>query len=296
MDSSLEQAAVSSEAFFDPIRKFFNAGSNKGKDYKPVEQKHTYNNKALVTAIKRQYGDAQWLAKQNWVTGKVPAGDILPALVMGVGKPDPLAELVLASTFYVKTMKQWRIAMLRYYKDLTPALNSLVYSSLDDSDYIYLSKTLGRMKSAQGYWDNPSPPRFFPVMNRKLEKEHAKLKPLMALREPTKTKALTKDEVQALVKQMLQTLEETEQLRETILAEATAKIPQQLRNKIYQLAHLASATPPKDSQYSLEQWRDLAKRLDPTTIYWSSGTFTTTRTCYSDLVLALCRLIDRSIR
>jgi len=296
MDSSLEQIAVSSEAFFDPVRKFFGAGSNKGKAYKPVEQKHTYNNKALITAIKRQYGDAQWLAKQNWVSGKVAAGDILPALVMGVGTPDPLAELVLASTFYVKTMKQWRIALNRYYKDLVAPLNICGAYALDDNAYNYLYKTLSGMKQPQGYWDNPSPPRFFPVMNRRLEKEHANLKPLMALREPTKTKALTKAEVQALVKQMLATLEETEQLRETILAELAGKIQPPLRNKLYQLAHLANATVPKDSTYSLEQWRTLAKRLDPTTIYWSSGTFTTTRTCYSDLVLALCRLIDRSIR
>jgi len=289
----LSQLMLSQEGFFDPVKNFFGVGSNKGKDYKPVEQKHTYNNKALVTAIMRQYGNDQWLNKQNWVMGSVKASDVLPYLTMGQSRVDPNAILAQCNAFYIKVYTEWRTSLKAYYKSLQPVIKVLS-KGLTDEALIEAEALLKKIPVAEAFYKYP--PRSFPVQSRPLPKRHNNLRPIRELSPSVKTKALNKTQVKTLVASMVKTLNEAEAIKELIFKEAELSVKPCFNPKLYQLAHSKNATIPSGSALSLERWVALAKRIDPAVNYWSSGKFTTTRTCYSELVLAITHWVDRSIK
>lgn len=290
----LSQLVVSTEAFYDPVINWFKVKSNKGQDYKPVEQKHTYNNKALVTAISRQYGNPLWLKRQHWVSGSVPAGDVIPYIGPVGSAIDILKTHTTAAEFYLRVHKDWEKAVKAYYKAIAPAL--LVLSKgLTDEAYEDAQAVLKRSGDAPSFYRTA--PSMFPVMARVLpKKEHFDLREIRSLNEPTRLKALNKDTVEKVVASITSVLLDAEKINVSIKESSTKATEKAMAPALYKLAHSGSAQAPKDSKYSTEQWVALAKAIDPMAVYWSSVPFTTTRTCYSELVLAITKWIDRSIR
>lgn len=293
---SLEHAVISTEGFFDLDRFrtiFGKPASRKGTDYKPVEQKHTYNNKALITVITRFYGNAAWLEKQRFVKGNVDGHDILPYFVMGTAKINSEVALKQASDFYLKTYKGWQASVKAYYKAIDPAIK-ILGQGLTDDNLTQAQTILKQAGDAPNYFTNA--PTIFPIMSRRLpRKEHSQLKAMLTLTRPTKTQALSKEQVKALVSSIVETLAEAEKIRETIMTQANKAYQPSHSPTLYRLAHSSKAEIPKGSSRALSTWVDVAKAIDPAAVFWSAAPFTTTRTCYSELVLALCKWIDRSI-
>ncbi len=167
---SLEELMVSEEGFFDKAKDFIFGKlgkSMKGDDYKPVRLEHTYNFKATITAISRQYGDSIWLNRQNWNRDKIDGRDIYPYL--GDIGPESLRDTILgAGTFCITVHEEWLAAVTAYFKDLRPVVEVLK-SGLNDETLTVALKLLKRIPDISTYYKNP--PRTFPVGLRPIPKD-----------------------------------------------------------------------------------------------------------------------------
>lgn len=289
----LESLVISQEGFIDSIRELFRkttGKSLKGTDYKPVRLEHTYNFKATITAISRQYGNSTWLNKQNWVKGKIPAYDIEPYLESI--EPDQLQDVLHeAYTFTVKVHEDWLRAYTQYFNQLKPVVK-IVEGGLNDANLKSALKLLRGIAPADSLY-KPKP-REFPIAKVKIPSEYAMLR-VPDEAKGKQLKALDKQQVETIVKQLLKDLEVLANYRETFNRAAFKIVGNIQRRELLQLTHSKNPKLPKESKASLDDWIELATRLDVTRMYWVCDEFAVVRRLYGNVVLATCRWIDRSI-
>lgn len=289
----LESLVVSQEGFIDNIRDLFRkttGKSMKGGDYKPVRLEHTYNFKATITAISRQYGNPTWLNKQNWVKGKVDGSDIIPYLE--VSEPEQLsAVLQEAYAFTHSVHEQWLKAYTSYFNKLKPVVK-LVEQGLTDDTLRNGLKLLKTIPPVEKHYSNK--PKVFPVGQVKIPAEFAMLKHPDPVK-GRKVGALDKTQVEVLVAQLLKDLEVLANYRETFNREAFKVVGNIQRREFLQLCHSRNPKLPTGSKAKLDDWIELATRLDVTRMYWACDEFAVVRRLYGNVVLAACRWIDRSI-
>lgn len=289
----LESLVVSQEGFIDNIRDLFRKStgkSMKGADYKPVRLEHTYNYKATITAIARQYGNPAWLNKQNWVKGKVAANDIEPYLG-DIDPEDLLSILTTAYDFTLKVHVDWLKAYSTYFRKLKPVVK-LVEAGLTDDNLKAALKLLKAIPSVESHYTHK--PRVFPVADLKIPAEFA----MLGIPHEFKGKrftALSQAQVEAVTKQLLKDLEVLAGYRETFNREAFKVVGNIQRREFLQLAHSKNPKLPTGSKAKLDDWIELATRLDVTRMYWACDEFAIVRRLYGNVVLAVCRWIDRSI-
>lgn len=289
----LESLVVSQEGFIDSIRDMFRkttGKSMKGTDYKPVRLEHTYNFKATVTAISRQYGNTSWLNKQNWIKGKVSAHDIEPYLD-SIDPAELLSTLQEAYAFTLKVHDDWLKAYTAYYQRLKPVV-SVIKSGLTDDNLKVALQLLKSIPTADALY-NPKP-RVFPVVGIKIPSEYALLG-TPEEQQGHQFKALDKHQVEATVKQLLKDLTVLANHRDAFDRAAFKVVGDIQSRALIQLTHSRAAKVPEGSTAKLEDWVAMASRLDVTRVYWSCEEFAVVRRLYGNVVLAACRWIDRSI-
>ena len=288
----MEQLVLSQEGFFDKAKEFiFGSGkSMKGDDYKPVKLEHTYNFKATITAISRQYGNPTWLGQQRWNTSKIEGGDIR-AYLEDIEPNELVAQLTAAADFAVAVHESWLKGVSTYFDNMRPVVRAITTGLTDDN----LKNAMILMRSI------PEPGtymrqvgRVFPVGDRKIPTSFAMIKPPVVLQQTLKP--LTRRDVEATVKTLVAKLEELVGIGDAIFRAGYAVVGDVSTRELIQLSHSKTPKVPKDSKLPLASWVMLSRRLDVPHTYWSSEEFAITRRFLGDVILAACRWIDRSIR
>jgi hypothetical protein len=289
----LEQLVLSQEGFFEKAKDFIFGKlgkSMKGENYKPVKLEHTYNFKATITAIARQYGDAAWLGRQNWNRDKVEAGDITCYL----DRIDPsqlLRTLTEAADFTLEMHKAWLQGVTTYFQNMRPVVRA-IESGLTDRNLEAALSLMRNIPDPSTYLRLTS--RTFPVNDRKIPTSFS-----MVTVNPSAgdtLKPLNKKEVEAAVKALVAKLEALVAISDDIYRAGYAVVGDVATRELIQLSHSKNPKIPKDSKKPLQDWALLSRRLDVPHTYWSSEEFAITRRYFGDVVLAACRWIDRSIR
>jgi hypothetical protein len=290
---SLENLVISQEGFFDKAKEFIFGSlgkSLKGDDYKPVRLEHTYNFKSTMTAISRQYGNKDWLRKQNWVKSKVEGSDLLPYLDQIF--PEQLREQVVdAGTFCITVHREWLAAVTAYFKAVKPVVEALTPGLTDEA----LDKALKLLKGIPevgSFYKNP--PRVFPVGDRLIPKAFNLIKPPVEV--AWQARPLNYVQTETLVASILEQLEELNTLRDAFTRVSFDVVGPVQTRPFIQLCHSKNPQLPKGSQRKLKDWIYVSTRLDPAAMYWGSEEFAVVRRYYGDVLLASCRWIDRSIK
>jgi len=288
----IEQLVLSQEGFFDKAKEFFfgSGKSMKGDDYKPVKLEHTYNFKATVTAISRQYGDAQWLGNQRWNTAKVDGGDIR-AYLDDIEPGELVEQLNAAADFTIEIHKAWLKGVSTYFDNMRPVANAIKTGLTDENLKVALTR-LRAIPEPATYLSRAS--REFPVGERKIPTQFSMIKPPVVTQQTIKP--LTKRDVELAVKTLVAKLETLVQIGDDIFRAGYAVVGDVSTRELIQLSHSKTPKLPKGSKRPLSEWELLSRRLDVPHTYWSSEEFAITRRYFGDVVLATARWIDRSIR
>ena len=290
---SLENLVISQEGFFDKAKEFLFGSlgkSLKGDDYRPVKLEHTYNFKSTMTAIGRQYGNKDWLRKQNWVKTKVEGSDLLPYL--GNITPEELRDRVMGSgTFCITVHKEWLAAVTAYFKAVRPVVDVLA-SGLTDEALDEALRMLKRIPVVGSLYKNP--PRVFPVGDRLIPRAFNLVKP--PVETAWQARPLNYVQTEVLVTSILEQLEELNRLRDEFTRVSFEVVNPIQTRPFIQLSHSKNPQLPKGSERRLKDWIYVSTRLDPAAMYWGSEEFAVVRRYYGDVLLAACRWIDRSIK
>lgn len=292
---SLENLVISQEGFFDRAKEFIFGGSkksNKGDDYKPVRLEHTYNFKATITAISRQYGDPAWLAKQNWVWpgSRIDATGIDPYLD-NIDPEELVGQLKVAGDFCLKVHQEWLKATESYFKAVKPVV-VVLGDGLTDNALKEASTLLKRIPKPAAYYKTA--PTVFPVNGRKIHKQFSMIQQPVEFNR--KFRPVNKKQVEEAVKLLLKQLEALVLIRDEFTKVAFAVVAPIQSRPLISLTHSKNPKVPEGSNAKLKDWVALAERLDPAAVFWGSEEFAVVRRYYGDVVLAACRWIDRSIR
>lgn len=290
---SMEQLVLSQEGFFDKAKDFIFGKlgkSMKGDNYKPVKLEHTYNFKATITAITRQYGDATWLGRQNWNRDKVEAGDITCYLDR-LEPSELLKALTEAADFTLEQHKAWLQGVTTYFQNMRPVVRA-IEDGLTDRNLEAAQSLMRNIPDPSTYLRLAS--RVFPVNDRKIPTSLSMV--TVAVSASDTLKPLNKKEVEAAVKLLVSKLQELVALSDDIYRAGYAVVGDVATRELIQLSHSKNPKIPKDSKKPLQDWVMLSRRLDVPHTYWSSEEFAITRRYFGDVVLAACRWIDRSIR
>jgi hypothetical protein len=288
----MEQLVLSQEGFFDKAKEFFfgSGKSMKGDDYKPVKLEHTYNFKATITAISRQYGNPQWLGNQRWVSAKVDGGDIR-AYLEDIEPGELVEQLTAAADFTLEVHKAWLKGVSTYFDNMKPVVRAIATGLTDENLKVALTR-MRTIPEPSTYLDRAS--RVFPVGDRKIPTQFSMIKPPVVLQQTIKP--LGKRDVELAVKTLVARLEELVQIGDDIFRAGYAVVGDVSTRELIQLSHSKNPKVPKGSKRPLSEWELLSRRLDVPHTYWSSEEFAITRRFFGDVVLAACRWIDRSIR
>ncbi len=292
---SLENLVISQEGFFDRAKEFIFGGSkksNKGDNYKPVRLEHTYNFKATITAISRQYGDSAWLAKQNWVWrgSRIDATGI-DSYLDDIEPKEMIFQLERAGEFCLQVHKDWLKAVESYFKAVKPVVGVLGAGLTDEALKEALT-LLKRVPKPGVFYKNA--PTVFPVNNRKIPKQFSQITP--PLEHDSKIAPLDKAQAEQAVKLLIKQLEALVLIRDEFTKVAFAVVAPIQSRPLISLTHSKNPKVPEGSNAKLKDWVTMAERLDPAAVFWSSEEFAIVRRYYGDVVLAACRWIDRSIR
>lgn len=268
-----EMTNVSNENFFETIKKFLGI-PNKKMEYN-LSKSTTYNHGGFARAMKREFGDKNWLAKQTFIKGEISGSGISEHV--GVGGKADIFKTIEANNKFKVIRKAWDDELKRYFSETKSIREKYKDGPFTDATYDAMTAALSKITK--------------PKLPEKLVP-----KEWFTDKVTGEITALTEDEIFKAANEIGDSLEDLWVTYDTLKGVDHNNFVDLDRYWI-SLAHADNPSKSKlDSSYPLSKWVDLALSIDSLHLYWSSKEYYRCLNEYRAVFLACAKWIDRSIK
>lgn len=263
---------ISNEGFLESIKKFFGV-SNKDIE-RDIVRGHTYNHAGFASIISKYFGNSQWLDKQTFVTGDIDPKGISNRV--GVDRKADIFKTIEANDKFEPIRKKWDELLRDYRRKLKPLKEKYKDGPFNDATYEALTS----------FFEKNPPPKLPDSILPKAWYTGEVNGPI---------KALTKEEVKKAADLMSKSLKNIWDKYDNPGDRGEGYVV--MDDYWVKLANSQSPNANKlDSKYSVQQWVELAKKLDGVWLFWSSKDFKQFQSDYRETLYACAKWIDRSIK